>query len=52
MQIVKLVQELAPSPDRDLIKDVIEAETVGTDLSDASLQTTTDAVVRAVRAET
>jgi hypothetical protein len=52
MQIVKLVQELAPSPDRDLIKDAIEAEMADTDLSDASLQTTTDAVVRAVRAET
>ena len=52
MQIVKLVQELAPAPDRDLIRDTLEAETADSDLSDAQLQTTTDAVVRAVRAET
>ena len=51
MQIVKLVQELAPEPDRNLIKDAIEVETADTDLSDARIQTTADAVMKAVRTE-
>ena len=49
MQIVKLVQELAPAPDRDLIKDTIDLETADSDVSDARVQTATDAVMRAVR---
>lgn len=51
MQIVKLVHELGPEPDRDLIKDTLEVETADTDLSDARVQTTADAVMRAVKAE-
>ena len=51
MQIVKLVQELAPEPDRSLIKDAIDLETADTDLSDARVQTTADAVMRAVRTD-
>jgi hypothetical protein len=51
MQIAKLVQELGSDPDPALIKDTIEVETADTDLSDARVQTTADAVMRAVRAE-
>ena len=50
MQIVKLVHELGPEPDRALIQDTLEAETSDTDLSDARVQTTADAVMRAVKA--
>ena len=50
MQIVKLVHELGPEPDRDMIRDTLEAETADTDLSDARVQTTADAVMRAVKA--
>ena len=48
MQIVKLVHELGPEPDRALVKDTIDLETADTDLSDARVQTTADAVLRAV----
>jgi hypothetical protein len=51
MQIVKLVNELGPEPDRNLIKDAIDLETADTDLSDARVQTTADAVMRAVRTD-
>ena len=51
MQIVKLVNELGPEPDRTLIKDAIDLETADTDLSDARVQTTADAVMRAVRTD-
>ena len=50
MQIVKLVHELGPEPDRALVKDTIEVETADTDLSDARVETTADAVMKAVRA--
>jgi hypothetical protein len=51
MQIVKLVQELGPGPDRSLVQDALAVETADTDLSDARVQTTTDAVMRAVRSD-
>ena len=51
MQIVKLIHELGPEPDRDLIKDTLDVETADTDLSDARVQTTADAVMRAVRTD-
>jgi hypothetical protein len=51
MQIAKLVQELEPAPDRSLIKDAIDAETADIDLSDARVQTTAEAVMRAVRSD-
>jgi hypothetical protein len=51
MQIVKLVQELGSEPDASLIKDTIDMETADTDLSDARVQTTADAVMRAVRTD-
>jgi hypothetical protein len=51
MQIVKLVNELGPEPDRALIKDTIDLETADTDLSDARVQTTAEAVMRAVRTD-
>ena len=51
MQIVKLVNELGPEPDRNLIKDAIDLETADTDLSDARIQTPADAVMRAVRTD-
>jgi hypothetical protein len=51
MQIVKLVNELGPEPDRTLIKDTIDLETADTDLSDARVQTTAEAVMRAVRTD-
>jgi hypothetical protein len=51
MQIAKLVHELGQEPDRDLIRDTIEVETADTDLSDARVHTTADAVMRAVKAE-
>jgi hypothetical protein len=49
MQIVKLVQELSPMPDRALIEDALSVETADNDVSDARVQTTTDAVMQAVR---
>ena len=51
MQIVKLVHELGSEPDRTLIKDAIDMETADTDVSDARVQTTADAVMRAVRTD-
>ena len=51
MQIVKLVHELGPAPDRALVQDALDAETADTDVSDARVQTTTDAVMRAVRSD-
>jgi hypothetical protein len=51
MQIAKLVQELGPEPDPALVKDTIDLETADTDLSDARVQTTADAVMRAVRTD-
>jgi hypothetical protein len=51
MEIVKLVNELGAAPDRALVQDALDAETADTDLSDARVQTTTDAVMRAVRGE-
>ncbi len=51
MQIAKLVHELGPEPDRTLIKDAIEIETADSDISDARVQTTTDAVMKVVRNE-
>ena len=51
MQIVKLVNSLGQEPDPSLIRDTIEVETADTDLSDARVQTTADAVMRAVRAD-
>lgn len=51
MQIVKLVHELSPAPDRALIKDTIDLETADSDLSDARIQSTADAVMRAVKSD-
>jgi len=51
MQIVRLVQELGPMPDRALIRDALTVETADTDVSDARVQTTTEAVMRAVRSD-
>lgn len=51
MQIVKLLNELGPAADRTLIQDALDMETADTDLSDARVQSTTDAVMRAVRGE-
>ena len=51
MEIVKLVNELGPAPDRALVQDALDAETADTDLSDARVQTTTNAVMRAVRGD-
>jgi hypothetical protein len=51
MQIVKLLQELGPEPDPGLVRDTIDLETADTDLSDARVQTTADAVMRAVRTD-
>ena len=51
MQVVKLVHELGSEPDRALVKDTIEVETADTDLSDARIETTADAVMKAVRAD-
>ena len=45
------VHELGPAPDRALVQDTLEAETADTDVSDARVQTTTDAVMRAVRSD-
>jgi hypothetical protein len=36
-------------PDRALIEDALSVETADTDVSDARVQTTTDAVMQAVR---
>ena len=51
MQIVRLIHELTSQPDRNQIKDAIEMETADTDLSDARVQMTTDAVMKAVRTD-
>jgi hypothetical protein len=51
MQIIKLVNELGPAPDRASVRDAIDLETADTDLSDAKVQTTADAVMRAVTAD-
>lgn len=51
MQIAKLVNDLGRQPDRDLIRDKIELETADTDLSDARVESTADAVMRAVRSD-
>ena len=49
MQIVKLMQELSPVPDRALIEDAVSVETADTDVSEARVQATTDAVMQAVK---
>ena len=49
MQIVKLFQELNPMPDRALIEDTLSVETADTDVSEARVQATTDAVMQAVK---
>ena len=49
VQIVKLVQELNPMPDRALIEDTLSVETADTDVSEARVQATTDAVMQAVK---
>jgi hypothetical protein len=51
MQIVKLAHELGPAPDRDLVKDAIDIETADSDVSDARIESTADAVMRVVRAD-
>jgi hypothetical protein len=51
MQIIKLVHELGPAPDRSLVQDTLAVETADTDVSDAKVQTTTEAVMRAVRSD-
>ncbi len=50
VKIVELVGELdARIPDRAAMEDALEAETADSDLSDARLRATTDAVLRAAR---
>ena len=51
MRIIELANELGSEPDRAIIMDAIEAETADTDLSDARVQSTAEAVARAVRTE-
>ena len=51
MQIVKLVHELGAEADRTLLKYTIDEETTDTDVSDALVQATADAVMRAVRTD-
>jgi hypothetical protein len=49
MQIVKLVSELEPAADRMTVKDALDLETADTDISNARVQSTADAVMRAVK---
>jgi hypothetical protein len=51
MRIIELVNELGSEPDRAMIRDAIEAETADSDLSNARVQTTAEAVARAIRTE-
>jgi hypothetical protein len=51
MQIAKLAHELGPAPDRDLVKDAIDIETADSDVSDARVEATADAIMRVVRAD-
>ena len=51
MQIVKLVHELGAGPTATSSRMRSISETVDTDLSDARVQTTADAVMRAVRTD-
>jgi hypothetical protein len=51
MRIIELVNELGSEPDQAMIKDAIDAETADTELSDARVRTTAEAVARAVRTE-
>lgn len=49
-RLVALVGELRATPiDRGAIEDAITSETIASDLSDAQVRTTTDAVVKAAR---
>jgi hypothetical protein len=49
MRIVALLGEIRPAPDRETVRDVIETETIDTDISDTRLDSTTEAVVRAIK---
>jgi hypothetical protein len=51
MKIVELARELGPGPDRETIKDTLDAATADTDVSDARIETTVDAVAKAARDE-
>lgn len=48
MQIVDLLQELSAEPDHGAVQDVIEAETVDSELSETRVRLTAAAVVRAL----
>lgn len=49
MQIVFLVQDVELQPDRSLVQDAIESKLVDSELSESQIQSTTSAVVSAVR---
>lgn len=48
MQIVTILQDLNARPDQGTVQDIIEAETVDSDLSETSVRLTATAVVRAL----
>ena len=51
MRIIELTNELCTEPDRAMIKDVLEAETADSDVSDARIESVAEAVMRAARSE-
>jgi hypothetical protein len=48
-KIVELASELVPNADWATVRDAIEAETAGSDISDSDVNLVTDAVLRAIR---
>lgn len=49
LRIMDLAGDLNGRPDRDLIQDAIEAKLVDSEMSDSQIQSTTSAVVGALR---
>ena len=49
MRIVDLARDLSTSPDRESIQDAIESKLVDSELSESQIQSTTSAVVGAIR---
>jgi hypothetical protein len=49
MKIIELAAELVTDTDWATVRDAIEAETAGSDISDSDINLVTDAVMRAVR---
>ncbi len=49
MKIVEIAQLVGQAPDRDLIQDAIESKLLDGEMSDSQIQSTTSAVMSAIR---